>query len=315
MDKVNVVVTMDCEPTLETTHPTATGPRDFAQSERAITGYFEIAKSYGFPVTYFVHPETIIAQADLFKDLKSQGACIGLHMHPWKYSQCYYGGKRYLAHYGDLSEAEQFSILSESIALYREAMGERPLYFRPGTFSANDAVYSVLTRLGFRGGSVSAPGRVFTQIRSIWSQAELDPHRAHPHFRQIAGDLEFGNMPMSADVSRLLTQKDGRQRYADLRPDVDWPGAFGISYRTIAENMLSQIMERAPAVPVMNTISHNHFEYRDPTQAPCERYKVMLDEIAGACERAGVQAVGTTVDDIVEQVLAVPATPDSFAFI
>ena len=60
-------------------------------------GYFETAMSYGFPVTYFVHPETILVQADLFKDLRARGACIGLHMHPWKYSHWRYGGRRYLA--------------------------------------------------------------------------------------------------------------------------------------------------------------------------------------------------------------------------
>lgn len=315
MKQINVVVSMDCEPTKATTHPTATGPQDFAQSERAITGYWEIAKSYGFPVTFFVHPETILAQADMFKALKSEGACIGLHMHPWKYSQCYYGGKRYLAHYGELSEEDQVALLSEAIALFREGMGERPLYFRPGTFSANDAAYGVLTRLGFRGGSVSAPGRVFKEIRSNWTHAELDPHRPHPIYRHIPGDLEFGNMPLSADVSRLLTQKDGRQRYADFRPDVDWPGQFDISYKTIAQNILAQVTERAPAVPVLNTISHNHYEYRDASHPACQRFKVMLDEIAAACERAGVTAVGTTMDDIAGQVLATPVESQEFSFI
>lgn len=314
MDAISVVVTMDCEPTLETTHPTATGPRDFAQSERAITGYFEIAQSYGFPITYFVHPETIIAQADLFKDLKAKGCCIGLHMHPWKYSQWRYDSKRFLGHYGDLTYDDQIAILAESIALFQSAMGERPTMFRPGTFSANDMTYAALVALGFRGGSVSAPGRVFTEMRSIWTDAELDPHRPHPAFRQAKGTLEFGNMPLSADVTALLNESAGRQRHADFRPDVDWPGEFGISYRTIAENTLRQVTERAPAVPVLNTISHNHYEYSDASAPPCQRYKVMLDELSGACERAGVKAVGATLDNIVERVLEQPSATESFQF-
>lgn len=314
MDEISVVVTMDCEPTLATTHPTATGPKNFAQSERAITGYYEIAQSYGFPVTYFVHPETIIAQADLFKDLKAKGCCIGLHMHPWKYSQWRYDGKRFLGHYGDLGYDDQIAILSESIALFQSAMGERPTLFRPGTFSANDMTFSALVALGFRGGSVSAPGRVFTEIRSSWTDAVLDPHRPHPAFRQIRGTLEFGNMPLSADVSQLLTEQAGRQRHADFRPDVDWPGKFGISYRTIAENILEQVAVRKPAIPVLNTISHNHYEYGDPSAAPCQRYKVMLDELAGACSRAGVTTRGTTVEEIVDRVLTLPVEQEAFQF-
>ena len=314
MDQVSVVVTMDCEPTLATTHPKATGPKDFSQSERAITGYHEIASSYGFPVTYFVHPETIIEQADLFKDLKGKGCAVGLHMHPWKYSQWRYGGKRFLGHYGDLGYDDQVAILSEAIALFHSAMGERPTLFRPGTFSANDMTYQALVALGFVGGSVSAPGRVFTEIRSSWTDTVLDPHRPHPAFRQIRGDLPFGNMPLSADVSQLLTESEGRQRHADFRPDVDWPGKFGISYRTIADNILRQVMERTPAIPVLNTISHNHYEYRDMASAPCQRYRVMLDELSGACSRAGVKAVGTTVADVVERTVALPVVTEEFQF-
>jgi hypothetical protein len=315
MREINVVITMDCEPTKETTNPKATGPRDFAHSERAITGYFEIAKSYGFPVTYFVHPETMIVQHDIFRDLKAQGACVGLHMHPWKYSQWRYGGERFRAHYGELSETDQIALLSESIALWREAMGERPLYFRPGTFSANDAVFSVLAELGFRGGSVSAPGRVFKEIRAMWALTELDPHRAHRTFRNVAGDLDFANMPLSADVSNLMSDSPGRQRPADFRPDVDWPGRFGISYRTIAENILGQVTARAPKIPVLNSISHNNFEYRDRSEAACQRFVTMLDEMVAACERAGVRPVGTTVAAITDQVLALPPEEPPFAYI
>lgn len=315
MQEISVVVTMDCEPTKATTHADATGPVDFAQSERAILGYFEIAKSYGFPVTFFVHPETILHQNAMFKELARQGACIGLHMHPWKYSVFRYGGKRFLAHYGELGARDQLALLSEASALWHEGMGERPLYFRPGTFSANDSTYDVLEKLGFRGGSASAPGRVFREIYAVWTGAEPDPHRAHAHFRQVAGDLQFANMPLSADFSRLLTDKRGRQRHADFRPDIDWQALYDISYRTIAQNIVRQTLERAPSVPCLSTISHNHFEYRDRSAAPCQRFVAMLDAISEACHDAGVKPVGATNANIVDRVLALDPVRRDFAYI
>ena len=77
MDRLNVVITMDCEPTTELTHGSATGPASWALGERAVTGIAEIARSYGLPMTYFVHPETADAQRELFTGLRRDGAGIG----------------------------------------------------------------------------------------------------------------------------------------------------------------------------------------------------------------------------------------------
>jgi hypothetical protein len=315
MEEISVVITMDCEPTLATTHSSATGPKDFALSERAIRNYFEIASTYGFPVTYFVHPETILVQADMFKELAGRGACIGLHMHPWKFSQWRHGGKRFMAHFGQLSYDEQIALLSEAATIWHDAMGERPLYFRPGTFSANDSTFRAMAELGFRGGSVSAPGRVYREIRSVWTGTEPDPHRTNASFRLMAGDMALGNMPLSADFSVLLDMGSGRSLHADFRPDVDWPGRFGITYKTIAENILSQVTARNPAIPVLNSISHNHYDYGDRSHPAYGRYLVMLDEISAACQRANVRTIGTTVRSIVDQVLKTDLVEEAFLFI
>lgn len=315
MNEINVVITMDCEPTKETTHSAATGPDTFALSERAICGYFEIAASYGFPVTYFVHPETILMQRDMFKDLQARGACIGLHMHPWKYSMWRHHGKVYKQHFGEMAEDEQLALLSESSALWHEAMGERPHYFRPGTFSANDATFRVLEQLGFRGGSISAPGRLFREISSVWVGTEPDPHRANANFRLEVGDLRFGNMPLSADFSTWLATPNGRKRHPDFRPDIDWLDKYGISYQSIADNIIAQVKERAPLVPVLNSISHNHFDYSDPAHPACQRYKIMLEEIVKACKRAALKPVGATVADVVDRVSASEPVRREFLYI
>lgn len=312
MKEIDVVVTMDCEPTTATSDKTGSGPVDFALSEKAIRGYFDIAAGYGFPVTFFIHPETAVGQPELFLELEKRGACLGLHMHPWKYSTWRYGRKRYMAHYGGLTADEQRSLLAESLALWNQALNHNPLYFRPGTFSANDSVFAVLDSLGFRGGSCSAPGRVYKEINAIWTDAEPDPHKAHPCFRQMRGSLDFANMPLSADFSKLLEGKGGRRMHADFRPDTDWPSIYGITYDTIATNILAQVNSRKPAVPVLNAISHNHYDYTKPSDPACQRFKTMLDAICSACEKAGVKPVGATLATVVDKVTARDKGPDAF---
>lgn len=312
MKEINVLLTMDCEPTLGTTHAQATGPRDWAHGERAVRGYFEIGARYGLPASYFVHPETVLGQGAVFADLEKRGACLGLHMHPWKYSMWRYGQKRYFANYGGLSADEQRACLAESAALWREAMGYQPLYFRPGSFSANDDVFRVLAECGFRGGSCSVPGRVWADVETVWSGAPPDPHRAHPYFRQACGDLEFANIPVAVDFSSHITGAKGRTMHSDLRPDTDWPGKHGISYRTIADNIVKQTIARAPAVPTIVIISHNHYEYSNPDNAVTKRLIASLDATMAACEAAGVKPVGRTIGQVVDAVLALPHTPVEF---
>jgi peptidoglycan/xylan/chitin deacetylase (PgdA/CDA1 family) len=162
---IKIVLTIDCEPTIASSHPNATGPVDWRAGEDAVRGYVGIAARYGLPVTLFIHPEAAVAQSALFRELEQKGACLGLHMHPWKYSLWRHQGRKYFAHYGGLSATEQQEILQESSTVWADAIGHRPHYFRPGTFSANDAIFQVLTTLGFRGGSCSAPGRLIPEMQ------------------------------------------------------------------------------------------------------------------------------------------------------
>lgn len=312
MKEVGVMMTMDCEPTTATSHPTATGPRDWEHGETAVRGYWEAGKARGFPITYFVHPETAIGQSSLFRQLEQEGACVGLHMHPWKYSVWRHNSKRYFAHYGGLSAEEQKSLLAEASPLWAEAMGHAPLYFRPGTFSANDAIFQVLSELGFRGGSCSAPGRMLPEMRAIWTGAEPDPHRANGEFRQVKGDLDFVNVPLSMDFSQLLAGRIGRRMYADLRPDTDWPAQYGVAWDTIARNILAQITERDPAVPVVTVITHNHYDYFSPNDPATQRLTLMLDALQSTAKAANIRLVGTTLDRVVDKILASPPVAEPF---
>jgi hypothetical protein len=309
---IKVVLTMDCEPTTATSHPAATGPSDWTMGENAVRGYVEVAAEYGLPITFFIHPEAAVAQSKMFRELESGGACLGLHMHPWKYSLWRHEGRKFMAHYGGLSLAEQEELLAESSAIWADSIGHRPYYFRPGTFSANDSIFRALAAQGFRGGSCTAPGRLIPEMQAIWSGGQPDAHRANGNFRQALGDLEFANLPLSADFSKILNGPAGRNMYADFRPDVDWPSQYGVSYRTIAKNIVGQVRERAPAVPALCTITHNHYAYRDTSDSVYRRLRVMLDEMMAACTEAGIEAVGATLQQVADEILALPAKPEPF---
>jgi hypothetical protein len=312
VQEIYVVLTMDCEPTTASSHPAATGPGTWDAGEDAVRGYVEIAAQYGLPVTLFVHPEAAVAQAAMLRELEHNGACLGLHLHPWKYSLWRHDGRRYLAHYGGLAAVEQNELLGESAAIWAESIGHQPEYFRPGTFSANDAIFQVLEARGFRGGSCTAPGRLIPEMQAIWTGGQADPHRANAIFRQALGALNFANMPLSADFSKLLAGPAGRSMYADLRPDVDWPGQYDVSYRTIATNIVKQLRERAPQVPVLNTITHNQYAYRNTADKVYCRLRVMLDEMLAACQAAGLRVVAATLKDVADKVLALPPVREAF---
>lgn len=312
MKEIKVLLTMDCEPTTATSHPAATGPADWSAGEDAVIGYVEIAREYGLPVTFFIHPEAAVAQGKLFRELENGGACLGLHMHPWKYSLWRHQGGKYMAHFGGLSLEEQQELLAESSAIWADTIGRRPYYFRPGTFSANDSIFRALVAQGFRGGSCAAPGRLIPEMQAIWSAAQPDPHRANGNFRQALGDLDFANVPLSADFSNLLNGPAGRKMYGDLRPDVDWLGQYGVSYRTISANIVEQVRRRAPAVPVLCTITHNHYAYRNASDPVCRRLRLMLDEMMAACAEANINPVGATLQQVADEVLSSPPVHEAF---
>lgn len=306
MKHLHVAITMDCEPLKTGTHASATGPDTWELGERAVRGFKRIAADFGLPVSYFVHPEAALAQSRLLLELRDQGACLGLHMHPWKYSMSRHDGRRYLDHMGGLDANEQRHLVSEATALWREALGYRPIYFRPGTFSANDSTFPVLAELGFRGGSCSLPGRLMPEMRAVWTGTVPDPHRAHRSFRQVEGDLDFAEMPLSTDFSGSLDGRVGGKLHPDLRPDIDWEEQYGITYRTIAHNIVDQVIERAPAVPVINLVTHNHFDYSNPDAPAARRLRAALEAVHDACADRSIEPVGATMASVADLVLDLP---------
>lgn len=293
MEKIYVLLSMDCEPVRspENVSLATSGPVNYADSARFIRAYADKAAQYQFPVSFFIHPETAVAHPEVFWELEQNGATLGLHIHPYKIRDT-----RFTAHFGALSANQQRTLLAEASAVWHGAIGRRPLYFRPGTFSANDNTFQVLAELGFRGGSLSCPGRLYPDLYAVWQGAPLDPHRANATFRLMEGYLDFINVPLTVDTSRL-EYRGPHAFYRDLRPDY-----LEADYLQTARNIVEQLLTRRPLAPVIMVVTHNDNDFTNPEDRVCRNYHTVLDAITKACAEAGVEAVGVNLEFICDLV-------------
>jgi len=298
MQEILIVVTMDCERPRSETKDSASGPASYADSVRFIEGYGRLVAERGWPVTFFVHPEVMCAHPAIFRAAEREGACLGLHLHPWKLKD-----SKWNAHFGGLTAVEQRAILSHASDMFAEGLGRRPAYFRPGTFSANDSTFPVLHELGFRGGSISAPERIYRDLCAVWTGAPRDPHRTHQAFRLLPGDMDFVNMPLSVDFS-AMQEVNGRRFGRDLRPDYQ-----AADYAAIARNIVDQVMERNPVVPLVNILTHNDNDFTKPSDRVRQNLLRAFDAIEQACAERGLKIKGATVENVVDRVLAAEQKP------
>ena len=150
------------------------------------------------------------------------------------------------------------------------------------------------------------PGRIWPRMQAMWTGAEPDPHRPHANLRHLVGDLEFGNMPNSADFSSWAVAKGSNFQlvegevhsldantvacHRDLRPD--WRDN---DYHAVANNIVEQLIERNPSIPVLTQNTHNENDYTDPEDRVCKNFCTMLKEITEACKSRRIEPVGASV--------------------
>ena len=297
---VYVLFTMDCEAAKTDVTPygsmmSSSGPSDYRESERSIRHYVAAAGAHGFPATLFVHPQVAANQREFLLQLQETGVCLGLHLHPYKLVH-----GRYEWDLGAYAYEEQREILQEATDLWENALEQRPYWFRGGYFSANDSTFGLLHELGFRGGSVSIPGRVLPEHCSVWAGAEAYPHRAHLGFRQVKGDSSFAEIPIAVDLKRPVeVGAAGEQGY-------EWPyiPADGYDHQKVVWDILERLTMDAPryGAIVMNT--HNDKDYSNPGHPASVNMRLILDAIASSCAQMGLRPVGITVEDLCALVLS-----------
>lgn len=289
-----MVLTLDCERPTSETDPRASGPPSYAAGIDSMRSYVRTAESRGYPVSLFVHPEVVVADPVVFKQLEEDGHTLGLHLHPWRFSD----GK-YESELGGLPDSDARAVIAEATAVWQSALGYRPKLFRAGAGSANDSTFRILSELGFEGGSTTIPGRVYPDIHAIWTGSDPDPHRANAVFRQLPGHLDFAEMPISVDLSRQV-HKNGRRFHWELRPDWD------VDYDEIAFNILSQVTDREADVPVINMVTHNDHNFADPSDPYSVSFSSIIDAIEKACDRTQVTPIASTVQRVVDLTLRLP---------
>lgn len=297
MTDLYVLMTMDCENarSFMTSHGASmspSGPPGYSESEASIKGYASIANSYRYPLSLFVHPEVAAENRDLLLDLRDQGACLGLHLHPYKF-----GDGQYRHDLGAYSAEEQRDILEEAISVWKEALGYRPLYFRPGYFSANDNTFRVLQELGFKGGSLSIPGRILPNHCSVWSGAYPYPHRAHLAFRQLKGMSDFIEVPVSVDYRRAMeTGAAGEKGY-------EWPYIpADYDHEMVVRDILHRFETAVPEPRVIVLDTHNDEDYSAPSSPARQNLELILGSIVSICGETSMRPIGGTVETICDLV-------------
>ncbi len=303
-NEVLVLFTMDVE--LPTSGDGLTsGPASLAEGARRTREYYDVLRAAGYTPTYFIHPELGETQAGLFGELRAAGACLGLHVHAVKFrpvpSPCELGG---------LAAAAQTAVLTAAAAMFERHFSERPTLFRPGCFSANDETYGVLHRLGFVGGSVSIPGRVWPARHCVWAGAEPHPHYAHAAFRQLPGDLPFVEIPLSVDrVGGLRRHALGFDYYPDLRPGGVYTAAedSGRDHAAMLAHLAEQLATERPLLRTIVVDVHNDREFADPRSDAGRQLREVLDGLVPALARVGLRPVGATFAEAVRRYREVAA--------
>jgi hypothetical protein len=284
--------TAKCELTPYAIEMSGSGPADYVESERAIRGYAAAARAWGMPLTLFAHPEVAIANRELLLELEAEGACLGLHVHPYKLV-----GSDYRYDLGAYSAGAQREMLRRASDRWEDALGKRPRYFRAGYFSANDATFGVLAELGFCGGSLSNPGRVLPTHCSVWAGAESYPHRAHLAFRQHAGASDFVEVPVAVDYQQPhLRGHAGDQGFA-------WPYVpSNYNHRLIIEHLIERFSVESAPCKVIVLDTHNDQEYGDPAHPASVNLAAILETAQSACARRGLRLRGATLSEVCDLV-------------
>ena len=271
---------VDCESTQKSVNDPALG-------ERAIRGLGDVLATEKLKATFVVIPSDLRVHAAIYRQLEAQGHEVGLHTHPAEQ-----GFDEFLGVHG---YEEQLRILGEGADIFAQLMGHRPLAFTPGYFSANDHTFPALEALGFRHGSVSLPTRNLPQCACVWGNSPLGAHYPHRHNRCLEGDVEFVDVPPTADVDSRMW---GGAHPQDLRIElVDAKNHWYTIHKNVRRQMAAG---EGLAVKYIKALTHNIFDYSDPRDF---RRETLLGVIAAArkiCAAEGGTLRAATTGEIAE---------------
>jgi len=286
---------MDVEPTA--TDKGSSGPVSDQAGIRSVQDYQDVLHSRGYRATYFVHPEVACAHPEFFQQLAKGGSAVGLHLHTTKFTlakQC--------CELGGLTADKQRRIIQMASEMFETGIGFRPTLFRPGCFSANDATYGVLTELGFTGGGVSIPGRIWPDRFCVWSGSYPYTHFTHEAFRQKKGTMPFVDIPLSVDLTEPLSYNPvGFHHYPDLRPGGVYSEDDEVTHdrRELLHNILQRMAKDDPPVKTLVVDVHNDRDFTTEGSQATTHLQAVLNGIEPECKKLGWQPVPATYNEVV----------------
>jgi peptidoglycan/xylan/chitin deacetylase (PgdA/CDA1 family) len=284
-NKLCISFTMDCEQINDLAFQG--GPATWELGDRAMRGYCSTLAEQGFQATLFVVTQAAHRYRSTLLDLHKDGVEVGLHYHPQDN-----GHDDFLGAY---TAEEQEQMLSEAMQQWSDTLGFQPLVFRPGNFSANDATFPTLLRLGFLAGSVSLPQRNFIEARATWVGAPFDAHFAHPANRLLCGRMPFLNVPPTIDRESMVW---GGRTPLDLRIELVDARAHGYTIRKALERQLDAGLQ-----PLLCVYTHNIFDYGDPHEFRRQVLDGILVEIRRAAEQHELAMEPITLLDLRQRLL------------
>jgi peptidoglycan/xylan/chitin deacetylase (PgdA/CDA1 family) len=295
-NEVQVLFTMDVE--LVSAGANSSGPETNEEGAERVREYMEVLEDYGYKPTFFIHPELGETQSKMFLELREQGACLGLHIHAAKFAPT-----RHKVELGALSFAQQKEVLTIGLEMFERYFGFKPDIFRPGCFSSNDYTYRVLNELGFKGGSICIPGRVWMDRYCVWAGADFHPHYANENMRQIPGDSSFVEIPLSVDASCLVRHPLGFDHYFDLRPGDVYSNANVIArdHQQVLANIVQQLNNDKPALKTIVIDVHNDRDFKNLSTIPAQQLKTVLDNLKPELAKYGMTPVGATYDQAIKK--------------
>jgi len=297
MSSTYILMTMDCESAKTDVSAagmamSSSGPADYAESARSIEGYVNTCTKAGYPVTLFLHPEVAESNADLVLRLQKEGACLGLHLHPYKLRD-----SPYSEDLGAYAEDDQREILGRAVYAWESALNQKPQYFRAGYFSANDTTFRILEDLGFRGAGLSNPGRSLVSHFSVWKGAEPYPHRANTAFRLAEGTSDLIEIPVAVAYGRPVARGHAGES------GFEWPYIpHAYDHEAIVADVFGRFVEDRPAFGTFVTDTHNDHDYSDPHSPASQNLDRILNALRISADELGLNLVGTTIEDLCDRV-------------
>ncbi len=295
-----VLFTMDVEPRSEKTGNS--GPASDEAGMHSVRDFQGILHSAGYRGTYFVHPELVEAYPEFYRTIERAGSGVGLHLHTSKFA-----GATRRCELGGFEAAEQRELIESASKMYENGLGVRPLIFRPGCFSANDSTYGVLYDLGFIGGGISIPGRIWPDRFCVWSGACPYTHFAHRTFRQCAGDLPFVDIPLSVGLTTPLCHHPvGFQHYRDLRPGGVYSETDEVAYnrRELLRQILQGMAADDPPVKTLVIDVHNDRDFTSAASQAANDLRTVLEGIKPECRELGWTPVSATYEEVIRHYTA-----------